>query len=377
MKTLLIFLLFLITNKLCFAQDNLDKEKLLEFYQTQRYAEAANYLSTIYPAETSDIKALTQIAYCNMMAGKLVDAEKGYQKINELQPKQIPILFSLANINSRRGNKRVAGDYLQQIIILDSTNFNAYKRLADYTDSVELKLKHLQKANKLNSTEADVAFDLALVYRDQKRYQPAYDVLKIAIAADTSNMILQQALLPMANQLKKYNEVIITGEKLLKSGADGNVVLDVGKAYFFLKNYKKALGLFQMLERMSMQSESVFYYISLCFREMKNYEKAVKYAMLTIDESISPNISAYYNLLGGIYDEKQQLNLAASAYKKGLSYNTNKNIYYRLGLLYDLKLKQPKAAINYYSLFLKSKDLEADDQPQIDYVKVKLAELKK
>ncbi|MNK37711.1 Beta-barrel assembly-enhancing protease [compost metagenome] len=377
MKTLLIFLLFLITNKLCFAQDNLDKEKLLEFYQTQRYAEAANYLSTIYPAETSDIKALTQIAYCNMMAGKLVDAEKGYQKINELQPKQIPILFSLANINSRRGNKRVAGDYLQQIIILDSTNFNAYKRLADYTDSVELKLKHLQKANKLNSTEADVAFDLARVYRDQKQYQPAYDVLKIAITADTSNMILQQALLPMANQLKKYDEVIITGEKLLKSGADGNVVLDVGKAYFFLKNYKKALGLFQMLERMSMQSESVFYYISLCFREMKNYEKAVKYAKLTIDESISPNISAYYNLLGGIYDEKQQLNLAASAYKKGLSYNTNKNIYYRLGLLYDLKLKQPKAAINYYSLFLKSKDLEADDQPQIDYVKVKLAELKK
>lgn len=377
MKNLFVLLLFVAASKLCFAQDNLDKEKLLEYYQTQRYAEAASYLSTVYSAETSDIKALTQIAYCNMMAGKLVDAEKSYQKINELQPKQIPVLFSLANINSRRGNKRNAGDYLQQIIVLDSTNFNAYKRLSDYTDSTELKLQYLQKANKLNATEADVAFDLARVYRDQKQYQPAYDVLKIAIAADTSNMILQQALLPMANQLKKYNEVIFTGEKLLKSGADGNVVMDVGKAYFFIKNYKKAIGLFQMLERMSMQNETVFYYISLCYREMKNYENAVKYARFTIDESISPNISAYYNLLGGIYDEKQQLNLAASAYKKGLSYNTNKNIYYRLGLLYDLKLKQPKAAITYYSLFLKSKDLEADDQPQIDYVKVKLAELKK
>lgn len=377
MKNLFVLLLFVTAGTLCFAQDNLDKEKLLEFYQTQRYAEAASYLSSIYPAETSDIKALTQIAYCNMMAGKLADAEKNYQKINELQPKQIPVLFSLANINSRRGNKKYASDYLQQVIVLDSLNFNAYKRLADYTDSASLKKQYLQKANKLNVTEADVAFDLAFIYRTQKNYTAAYDVLKIAIAADTSNMILQQALLPVANQLKKYHEVIATGEKLLKSGADGNVVMDVGKAYFFLKNCNKALGLFQMLERMSMQNESVFYYMSLCYREMKNHEMAVKYAKLTISESISPNIAAYYNLLGGIYDEKQQLNLATSAYKKGLSYQANKNIYYRLGLLYDLKLKQPKSAITYYNLFLKSKDLETDDQPQVDYVKVKLAELKK
>ena len=377
MKNLYTLLFFTLIVNLSFAQDSLDKEKLLEFYQTQRYAEAASYLNSIYPPETSDIKALSQIAYCNMMAGKLVDAEKNYQQINQLQPQQFSVLFSLANINSRRGNKKSASDYLLQVVAIDSSNFSAYKRLADYTDSTSLKIQYLQKANKLNSTDADVAYDLAFIYRTQKNYQPAYDVLKIAIEADTSNMILQQALLPIANQLKKYNEVIVTGEKLLKTGADGNVVMDVGKAYFFLKNYKKAIGLFQMLEKMSMQNESVFYYMSLCHREMKNHEMAVKYAKLTINESISPNISAYYNLLGGIYDEKQQLTLAANTYKKGLSYNANKNIYYRLGLLYDLKLKQSKQANTYYNLFLKSKDLDKDDQPQVDYVKMRIEEFAK
>lgn len=377
MKNTLVFFLFLALSKICFSQDLIDKEKLLEFYQTQRYAEAANYLSSIYSAETTDTKALSQIAYCNMMAGKLVEAEKSYQKINTLQPQQIPVLFSLANINSRRGNKRNASDYLLQIVAIDSNNFNAYKRLADYTDSIFLKTKYLQKANTLNNAEAEVAHDLAFIYRSEKNYQLAYNILKVAITADTSNMILQQALLPVANQLKKYPEVIITGEKLLKNGADGNVVMDVGKAYFFLKNYKKALNLFQMMERMSMQNESVFYYMSLSYRELKNHEMAVKYAKLTIDESISPNITAYYNLLGGIYDEKQQLTSAVSAYKKGLSYSANKNIYYRLALLYDLKLKQPKQANTYYSLFLKSKDLDKDDQPQVDYVKTRLAETKK
>lgn len=376
MKHIFFFLLFTALSEFCVAQYNLDKEKLLELYQTQRYGEAASYLSTVYPAETSDIKALIQIAYCSMMAGNLVDAENTYQKVNELQPHQIPVLFSLANINSKRGNKRNAADYLQQIITLDSANFNAYKRLAAYTDSVALKMQYLQKANKLNTAEADVAFDLAFIHRTQKNYISAYQILKIAISADTSNMILQQALLPVSNQLKKYKEVISIGEKLLSSGADGNVVMDVGKAYFFLKNYKKALGLFQMLEQMSMQNESVFYYMSLCYREMKNYEMAAKYAKLTIEESISPNVSAYYNLLGSIYDDKQQLQLAANAYKKGLSYSANKNIYYRLGLMYDLKLKQPKLAMNYYRQFLKSKDIESDDQPQVDYVTLRVKALK-
>lgn len=377
MKNICVILLLALVGKVCYAQNALDREKLLDLYQTQRYAEAASYLSSIYPPETTDVKALTQIAYCNMMSGNLGEAEKSYQKINMIQPQQIPVLFSLANINSRRGNKKNASDYLLQVVAIDSGNFNAYKRLADYTDSTALKMQYLQKANKLNATEADVAFDLARIYRNSKEYETAYNVLKVAIAADTSNMILQQALLPIANQLKKYNEVIVTGEKLLKSGADGNVVMDVGKAYFFLKNYKKAISLFQMLEKMSMQNESIFYYISLCYREMKNYEMAAKYAKLTIEESISPNITAYYNLLGGIYDEKQQLNLAANAYKKGLSYSANKNIYYRLGLMYDLKLKQPKSAITYYSLFLKSKDLDKDDQPQVDYVKARIEEFAK
>ncbi|WP_343533025.1 hypothetical protein [Pedobacter sp.] len=378
MKSIYISFVFLWVATFCNAQQVvLDKEKLLEFYQNQRYAEAATYLNSIYPSETNDVKVLGQIAYCNMMAGKLVDAEKNYQRINEIQPKQIPILFNLANINSRRGNNKNAMLYLQEIIALDSANFNALKRLADYTDSLALKVRYLQKANKLNATEADVAYDLAAGYRKLKILQPAYDVLKIAIAADTGNFVLQQALLPVANQLNKYNEVVNVGEKLLKNGADANVVADVAKAYFFLKNYKKAISLYQMLEKTSMQTESTLYFTSLCFRELKNYDQAASYAKQTITEGISPNIAAYYNLLGGIYEEKQLFTAAGNAYKKGLEYQVNKNSYYRLGLLYDLKLKQTKSALAYYNLYLKSKELDKDDEPQVEYVKGRLSELKR
>lgn len=375
MKKLLFTLLFVFIYQFSFAQTPvLDKEKLLEFYQTQRYADAAQYLQSIYPADTKDLKALSQIAYCYMMSGKLPEAEKSYLKIDSLQPHTLSVLFSLANINSRRGNEFAAKFYLYDIIKLDSANFNAYKQLANYTDSIKLKIVYLKKANTLNATEPDVAYDLAIAYKNLKLFEPAYQTLKIAIAADTANLFLQQALLPIANELKKYAEVINIGEKLLKNGADGNVVKDVGKAYFYLKNYQKCIFYYNLLEKMDLQNESILYFMSLSYRELKNYNLAAKYAKMTIEEGISKNTSAYYLLLGGIYETNQQFINALNAYKKGLTFSSNSTIYYSLGLLYDLRLKQNKNALTYYNLYLKSKP-DADEKEQVVYVKARIIEI--
>lgn len=375
MKKVFILILVLAFYQKSIAQNvTIDKEKLLDFYQTQRYADAAKYLETIYPADTQDIKALSQIAYCYMMSGKLPDAEKSYLKIDSLQPHTLPVLFSLVNINSRRGNQSATKFYLYDIIKLDSANFNAYKQLANYTDSIKLKIVYLKKANTLNATDPDVAYDLAIAYKNLKLFEPAYQTLKIAIAADTANLFLQQALLPIANELKKYTEVINIGEKLLKNGTDGNVVKDVGKAYFYLKNYKKCIFYYNLLEKMDLQNESILYYTSLSYRELKNYNLAAKYAKMTIEEGISTNTSAYYLLLGGIYETNEQFINAINAYKKGLTFSSNSTIYYRLALLYDLKLKHNKNALTYYNLYLKSKP-DADEKEQIVYVKARIIEI--
>ncbi|RZL48267.1 MAG: tetratricopeptide repeat protein [Pedobacter sp.] len=374
MKKLLFFIVALTCCQFLNAQSVIDREKLLDYYQTQRYAEAVKYLQTIYPEDTQDVKALSQIAYCYMMSGKLPDAEKNYQKINQLQPNTLSVLFSLANINSRRGNHIAATGYLLEIVKLDSNNFKVYKQLADLTDSTKLKLSYLKKANKLNPTEPDIAYDLALQYKGLKIYEPAYQVLQIAITADSGNFTLQRAQLPIANELKKYKEVILVGERLLKNDGDANVVKDVGRAYFSIKNYQKCIALYKLLDDMGMQNESILYYLSISYRELKNYEMAKLYAKKTIDEGISTNTSAYYSLLGGIYEEQNQNTNAGLAYKKGLTFGNNSSIYYRLGLLYDFKFKQPKMALNYYNQFLKSKP-KPNEQEQVEYAKTRIAEI--
>jgi tetratricopeptide (TPR) repeat protein len=363
-------------NNITAQSAKIDTEKLLEYYETQRYADAAKYLQSIYPGDTQDIKALSQIAYCHMMAGKLPEAERNYIKINTIQPNSLPTLFSLASINSRRGNVTNAKAYLQQIIQLDSLNFNAYKQLATYADTPETKLNYLKKASSLNSTDPDVAYDLSLTYSGLKQYQPAYDVLKTAIASDTENFTLQQALLPVANQLAKYPEVIEIGEKLLKNHADVNVMNDMGQAYFYVKDYQKCVSLYKMLEVMGVQNEGTLYFMALSYRELKDYNNAAIYAQKTIDEAVSDHTTLYYAALAGIYEAKSQYNDALTAYKRGLTFGTSNIIYYRLGLHYDLNLKQPKNAVTYYQMYLKKHPDQEKEKDQIAYAKGRILILK-
>jgi len=379
MKRLILLIIFTVFYQHIYAQNavNYDKDKLLEFYQSQRYADAAHYLQAIYPEDTRDSKALNQIAYCYMMAGKLLEAEKNYLKIITQQPNSLPVLFSLAHINLRRGNDQKARSYYESIVKLDSTNFNAYKQLAGlYTNEIDSqRVVYLIKANQINPIEADVALDLAKAYRKLKNYEPAYQALSKAIEADTGHLILQQAKLPIAIQLKKYKEVIETGEKLLTAGTDGNVIKDVGMAYYYLKNYEKAISYFKTLEVISAQNESSLYYTSLCYRNLNNFKLAADYAKKTIEEGISINTTSYYLLLGGIYEINKQFLNAALAYKRGLTFGENGNIYYRLGILNEFSLKQLKSALTYYKLYLKSKPDVALDKEQITYTKERIVAL--
>ncbi|MDQ7950017.1 MAG: tetratricopeptide repeat protein, partial [Pedobacter sp.] len=312
MKKLLFYFVLCINIQFANAQGPaIDKERLLEFYQDQRYAEAAQYLQQIYGTGSSDVKVLGQLAYCHLMSGHLPEAAFYYQKIDSIQPGTLSVYFNLANIYSKRGNYVQTRNYLEKVIQIDSMNFNALKQLPNFIDSLALRMVYLKKANLIRPTDADVAADLADGYRKQKMAAQAYQVLQIAIAADTGNFVLQQQLLPIANELKKYQEVVTIGTRLLRNDQDPNVLKDVGIAYFNLKKYDQSLPLFSAIEKMAKQNETILYYMALCYRELKDYEMSTKYAVKTIDEGISPNTAFYYLFLGNIHEMKGQNNSAA------------------------------------------------------------------
>jgi len=378
MKTIFYSLLLMVFSQQCYAQSSTaDQEKLLDLYQNQKYAEAAQYLKNSYTDQTHDQKALTQIAYCFLMAGNNVEAEKYYSKAYQLQPQSLSVLFSLGNISTRRGNQQLAKKYYGEIVKIDSNNFSVYKLLANLYPSLKdsMRFVYLLKANRLNPNEADIAIDLAEVYSVSQEYEKSYHILDVAIKADIENLVLQRAKLPLANQLKKYQEVITSGEILLKDGDDAAVIRDVAKAYYYTKKYDQAIKHFSRLEKLLMQNENTLYFTSLSYRYLKNYKMSAIYAKRTIEEAISPNTASYYALLGLSYEENSQFKLAHVAYKKGLQFKATPTLYYRLATLYDTKLKQPKPALNYYKLYLGSKPNAEDDRVEIKFTKERIAQL--
>jgi tetratricopeptide (TPR) repeat protein len=373
---LFLFMFLNILNVNAQTEPILDKEKLYDFYQSQRYLEAAQYLNNVFGDLPKDQKVVKQIAYAYLMAGNNVEAEKYYLLAKEREPQNLTLLFSLASIQIKRGQYEQAKFYYSEIIKIDSNNFNGYKQIAGlYELNESLKQVYLEKANRINITDGDVAYDLALIYQQKKNNEGAYLVLNQAIYADTGNLILQKAKLPVTHALKKYSEVVESAEKILQRDQDPKVMKNLGQAYYELKEYQKAIDNFKTLENLELQSESSLYYATLCYRALKDYKMAGIYAQKTIEQGISSNTADYYTLLGLIYEENNQTKLSSTAYKKGLQFKHSTKLYYRLALLYDLKLNDKKNALNYYQLYLKNKPYQEKEKEEIAYTKHRIDEL--
>ena len=381
MKKSLLFILTITT--LCAtrltAQNLLDNDKLLEMYQTQRYAEAATYLQSIYKEDTQNPKELSQLAYANLMAGKLPDAEKNYLKLYAQQPTNLSTLFSLANINIRRGIDEKAKGYFEEILKIDSTNFNVYKQLASLNkDEISTeKIKYLKKANSLNPTDADVAFSLCEIYFKMNFFAGAEKILEPALAADSTNLQLLKMKMPIGMANKKYDESIATGIKLLGYGDSSTFVLNnLAKSYFLKLDYRNALKYFLIIRDKSFDNEGLYYNIGLSYRGIKDYKNAAPYFEKAIKEGISSKIASYYGLLGDSFEEINKNEEANTAYKRGLLFENNGSLLYNIALVYETKLNDKKNAISYYEQYLKS--INEKEQPKlIIFIKNKIGELKK
>src|SRR5580698_3761811 len=111
MKSIYIFLVFILINTAVFAQQTTtsDDALLLEYYQNQRFADASDYLKKTYPEPVTDKKILARLAYTSQMAGKPAEAEGYYQRIYENDSTNTAVLFNLGSINLKRGNTLKAG----------------------------------------------------------------------------------------------------------------------------------------------------------------------------------------------------------------------------------------------------------------------------
>ncbi|MDB5004795.1 MAG: tetratricopeptide repeat protein [Mucilaginibacter sp.] len=378
MKPLLFSVFFSIAViNICHAQQarKADDALLLEYYQNQRFADALTYLKGIYTEPVTDTKELSRLAYTSAMAHLLPDAEGFYQRVYDKDSTNLTVLYNLASINQRRGNNNKAEVYFKKLVALDTTNFEAYNRLAqinrDKSGGIKNEIFYFEKANKLNPIDADVAFDLSEAYMLDDQSPKAEKVLAIAIAADPSNIILQQALLRLNYIESKWRETVKTGEQLLLLGdSTTSTISKLGRAYYQIKNYTCGIAILTKIPEPN-QTEITAYFTAACYKMLKDQQQAITYFKKAITLSISPSTGTYYNEMADSYETLKQFIKAKTNYQKALLYDDKPLTYYYLATMFDAELKDKKSALKYYKKYIAGKP----DKKQETYINYSIARI--
>ena len=355
-----------------------DDSRLLDYYQSQRYAEAADYLKQSYPEPITDMKVLAKLAYASQMAARLVDAEGYYQRIYDQDSTNTAVLFNLGGINLRRGNNLKAEVYYKKILQRDTTNFVVYEHLGKISfekGEQANMITYLTKANKINPAEPDVASDLSNILVVFKQYQQAADVLNKAIAIDPENVELLMSLLVLDATQDKYSDTKNTCLTLIKLGNHSSYVLTkLGAAYYNLKQYECCVATLADIPDME-KGETSCYLAGLAYEELKDYRMAIENFAKAIEIGISPNIASYYGEIAGSNENLLKYKKAASAYQKALQFAESPTIYYLLANLYDSKLKDKRNAVIYYKKYVASRP-DPKKQTYLAYAKSRIEQLK-
>src|SRR4051812_38519842 len=120
MENLFISLLLALSVLQLHAQQTANDSLLLDYYQNQRFADAASYLKKTYPEPVTDLKVLAKLAYTSKMASRLPDAENYYERIYATDTTSLTNLYNMSEIIKRRGNNKKALMYVKKILLKDT-----------------------------------------------------------------------------------------------------------------------------------------------------------------------------------------------------------------------------------------------------------------
>lgn len=379
-----LLLLLIVNNVFSQVQDTQAyQNKLLELYQNQQYLEAADYIKNAQSDSTYSFAVLSRLGYSYQMARDYKNAEYYYLKALEQDSLDIAILSSIAAINHSRGNKLIARQYYEKILHVDSTHINTLYTMAGLTkyefDSLghSLATPYYEKAYTLQPQNIDITLDYTQHLSDQKEFELADRILSEALQYDLQNFHLAYKKAEVSFNLKNYKEAILYGRQVLDlGGIDPDVLLMLGRSFYHMRDYKNSLLYYEKLSSNQLNIGEVdLFYMAIGAKEMKQYKQALEYIDLALEQAISPNTVYYLGTKSDLHELNSEFNKAAAALQRSFNFEVLPINYYKLGLLYDFKIKNKQSAVTNYRRYLQQKP-NPDDQEVIDYVKKRLESLK-
>lgn len=316
--------------------------------------------------------------------GRLQDAENICREILQLNPANTDALHILGLIAFKYNHAKLAIDFLNKAIQLDSIRSEyhdsigiVYQSMSDSAKAIE----HFRRALSLNSNSPKTHYNLgntflqnrlfdearecylkalvlapdyqmainnlATVHREQGEFSQAEVLLHKVLQTSPHNLISLSNLAQIYEKTARYDKAINTYKKMIEINPEYvEAFYNTGNIYLSLKNYPAAISHYQQALNIRPDLVEALNNIALCYTETRSFDQAIEHYNLALKANPGYTFT-YLNFAnlhkqGGAYEDAEKL------YLKAISIDPNfLHAYYNLACLYA-DLGQSQHAIQYF-----------------------------
>lgn len=296
--------------------------KIAEVYiqsETKNIAEALTLLGQASKLEPKnpEVFILTGDAYLEQNNGN--NAITNYEKAEALDKKSVRAILRQGQLYNRAKNYNLALDLYKKASLIDSSYAPAYREKAEiyaragmYANAVYNYKRFLAINNDCGARVRYAAF----LYQ-AKQYKESIAASKEAQTCDPKNVYLNRFLAYAEYEAADYENGLMNSELFFKnvSGSDIKVIpLDYEYyAKLLSKNKKDSLAIIQYRKALELQPDKIELNsdIATAYRNMKQYEEAIKSYKIRIDAG-KGSANDYYGLGISYYYSKDFINADSS-----------------------------------------------------------------
>jgi len=317
----------------CYSINKNEKKCLLKLaecnYRLGNYTKAKNNFKHLVSIDSTDIFSLNQLALIYNYESNYRKAIMYYEDIIKIDSTNSYYYTQLGQLYKRAENVPVSVEYYNKALQINPKNTQVINELANFYLNIGLFAKADSFVNDgiiIDSTNIRLLTTRTKILYRQQKYDKAVKQINSILdqTKDTSSLLLR--LLAIST--------------------------------FNLKEYKFAIVLLEKIVSQKEESEVIYYFLGKSYLEAGENKKSVFYFNKALEEGISGNVSTYYFNIAYIQEKQGKYLKAAKNFKEAYHYSKEKILLYKIAKNYDMAFKDKKPALNYYKKYIKQNDSE-------------------
>lgn len=329
-------------------------------YQVQQdYQNAITAYSQGLLLEPENTSLLEETAECFSVLGNNRDAVAFYEKAKKLAPENLVLAGKLGRVYINEKEYRKAYDVFTSIYQQDSSNVFWNKQLAYCAFRVfnrEEAIRLYEKVIAVYPRDHSSYINLINSYNWKKEGNQIMTVIQKGLREFPADVELRYEEAMFFFKTKRYGPAMLSFQKYLQveKEPDYETMMNYGIATYFAEFERNALEIFDGLFVQNPNDPLVMYYQSLCYKKLKDFDRAESLMEQAIDNSIPEYVAEMYHHLGQIDGQQRKFKESVEALQKAYELNPEKvEVLFEIATTYEEFNSNKTLALNYYQLYLK------------------------